>query len=281
MKTTNLIIIWVVLGISLGGCKAIVNKLAFHPDNVNVIPINALPKGIEEFTIETDDKLKITSLFLPAKESDKVVIYFHGNAGNIYHRIPSLIQLRKFGMNVVGVSYRGYGKSEGKCSEDGVYLDGKAIFNYVSEKLGFLQNNVIIIGRSIGTAVAINTAQNKDIGGLILVTPLTSGKAHANAGSLSSVSSIAGDSFNNIGKMKNIKSPILVIHGTKDRVIPHSMGKEIFDAANSKKKLVIIDGAGHNDLQNVHAQKYWSSIFNFLNSANKANAADAKSRAAD
>jgi len=265
MRTINLLMLLVLLGMFLvGGCEVIVNKLAFHPDNVNVIPENELPKGVEEFSIETDDKLIIRSLFLRAKESDKVVIYFHGNAGNIYHRIPSLLRLRQFGLNVVGVSYRGYGKSEGEPSEDGIYLDGKAVFNYVSNKLGFEHKNIIVIGRSIGTTVAINTTQNKDIGGLILVAPLTSGKAHANAGSLSSVSSLAGNSFDNINKIKNIKTPIMVIHGTKDRVIPYSMGKEIFDAANSEKKLVTINGAGHNDLHNVYAKKYWTSIFSFL-----------------
>ena len=266
MKIVTLLKILLVFVIFLSGCKTIVNKLAFHPDNVNVVPTNELPKGIKEFSIETDDKLVITSLFLPAKESNKVVIYFHGNAGNIYHRIPTLMQLQKFGLNVVGVSYRGYGKSEGEPSEEGIYLDGTAIFDYVSRKLGFDYKNIVIIGRSIGTTVAINTTQNKNIGGLILITPLTSGKAHANAGLLSSVSSLAGDSFNNLSKMNSIKIPILVIHGTKDRVIPYFMGKEIFEAATSEKKLVTIEGAGHNDLHSVYAQKYWTSIFNFLKS---------------
>tara|TARA_R110001592_G_C13136386_1_gene746991 strand:+ start:559 stop:1371 length:813 start_codon:yes stop_codon:yes gene_type:complete len=266
MKRFSLILVLVSLGTFIGGCKEIVNKLAFHPDNINVIPENSLPDGIEEFSVETEDHIKIRGLYLPAKESDKVVIYFHGNAGNIYHRIPSLIQLRKFGVNVVGVSYRGYGKSEGEPTEDGVYLDGKATFDYVSKSLGFSHENIIVFGRSIGTTVAINTAQNKDIGGLILVTPLSSGKAHANAGSLSSVSSLAGDSFNNISKMNNIKAPVLVIHGTKDRVIPYSMGKEIFDAANTRKKLVTIEGAGHNNLHDVYGEEYWVPILNFLKS---------------
>ncbi|MFT6908570.1 MAG: fermentation-respiration switch protein FrsA (DUF1100 family) [Oleiphilaceae bacterium] len=266
MKRFSLILVLVSLGTFIGGCKEIVNKLAFHPDNINVIPENSLPDGIEEFSVETEDHIKIRGLYLPAKESDKVVIYFHGNAGNIYHRIPSLIQLRKFGLNVVGVSYRGYGKSEGEPTEDGVYLDGKATFDYVSKGLGFSHKNIIVIGRSIGTTVAINTAQNKDIAGLILVTPLSSGKAHANAGSLSSVSFLAGDSFNNMSKMNNIKTSILVIHGTKDRVIPYSMGKEIFDAANTRKKFVTIDGAGHNNLHDVYGEEYWVPILNFLKS---------------
>ncbi len=197
MKIIGLLNILVVFGMFLSGCKVIVNKLAFYPDNVNVTPVHELPKGVEEFSVETDDGLQITSLFLPVKTSDKLVIYFHGNAGNIYHRIPNLKQLQKSGLNVVGVSYRGYGKSEGKPSEDGIYLDGKAIFNYVSGELGFSHKNIFVIGRSIGTTVAVNTVQNKDIGGLILVTPLTSGKAHANESVLSIVSWLAGDSFDN------------------------------------------------------------------------------------
>ncbi len=266
MKRFRLILVLVSLGTFIGGCKEIVNKLAFHPDNINVIPETSLPDGIEEFSVETKDHIKISGLYLPAKDSDKVIIYFHGNAGNIYHRIPSLIQLRKFGVNVVGISYRGYGKSEGEPTEDGIYLDGQAIFDYVSKRLGFSHKNIIVFGRSIGTTVAINTAQNKDIAGLILVTPLSSGKAHANAGLLSSVSFLAGDSFNNLSKMINIKTPVLVIHGTKDSVIPYSMGKEIFDAVNTRKQLVSIEGGEHNNLHDAFAEEYWVPILNFLKS---------------
>ena len=264
MKKINLFIFLLVFGMVLLGCKPIINKLAFHPDNVNVIPNNNLPQGMEEFVVITEDDVKIKSLYLPVTGSDKVIIYFHGNAGNIYHRIPGLLKLQKFGLNVVGVSYRGYGKSEGNPSEDGIYLDGKAILKYVRENLGFSDKNIIIFGRSIGTTVAINIAQNNKFGGLILISPLTSGMAIAKASGLSSFSSLAGNSFDNITKIKNIKTPVLVIHGTKDRIIPYSMGKEIFDAAESKKEFITIEGGGHNDLHDNFGKEYWSAIFDFL-----------------
>jgi len=251
------------------GCEPLINKLAFHPDNVNVIPTNELPQGIEEMVVVTEDDVRIKNLYLPAPDSKKILIYFHGNAGNIYHRIPSLLRLHKLGLNVIGVSYRGYGKSEGDPSEDGLYKDGEAIFRYAHEKLGFAEKNIIIFGRSIGTTVAINTAQRKNISALVLVTPLTSGKAHANASGLSAVSSLAGSSFDNITKIKNIESPILVIHGTKDRVIPYAMGKEIFSAVNSTKEFVTIKEAGHNNLHTVYAREYWLPISNFLNLSQK------------
>ncbi len=265
MKLISTIFISILTGLLLIGCEYIVNKLAFHPDNINVIPTDKLPYGIQEITINTQDKVKITSLFLSSAESNRLLIYFHGNAGNIYHRIPSLLKLNGFGINVIGVSYRGYGKSDGNPTEKGIYLDGNTIFKYAVEHLGFSKENIIIFGRSIGTTVAINTAQNQNILGLILVTPLTSGKNQAKAGGLGFISSLAENSFDNITKIENVKSPLLVVHGTSDRVIPYSMGREIFDRAKVKKKFVKIEGANHNNLQNVYEQEYWLSIIQFIN----------------
>ena len=136
---------------------------------------------------------------------------------------------------MIGASYRGYGKSDGEPTEEGVYLDGKAIFQYAVEHLGFPKKNIIIFGRSIGTAVAINTAQHQKICRVILVTPLTSGQDQAKAGGFGAISTLAGNSFDNITKLENIESPLLVIHGTNDRVIPYSMGQAIFDRAKVKK----------------------------------------------
>ena len=175
-----------------------------------------------------------------------------------------MLQLHQAGVSVIGVSYRGYGKSEGEPSEEGVYLDGKAIFQYAVEQMGFSMENIIIFGRSIGTTVAINIAQNKNIAGVILVTPFTSGKDQAEAGGLGAISSLAGDSFDNISKVGNIESPLLVIHGTSDRIIPYSMGKEIFEHARVAKKFVTIKGANHNNLHDVYEQEYWLPIIRFI-----------------
>ncbi|NOY72669.1 MAG: alpha/beta hydrolase [Gammaproteobacteria bacterium] len=266
MKIISTFSILILLGFTVLGCELIINKFAFHPDNVNVIPADKLPHGIQEITISTKDKVKITSLYLPSSESDKLLIYFHGNAGNIYHRIPSLLKLSQLGVNVIGVSYRGYGKSDGDPSEEGIYLDGQAIFQYAVERMGFSKENIIIFGRSIGTTVAINTAQNKKIGGVILVTPLTSGKDQAKVGGLWAISSLAGNSFDNFTKIENIDSPLLVIHGTDDSVIPYSMGKKIFDKAKVKKEFVKIKGANHNNLHDVFEQEYWLPIIQFIKS---------------
>ncbi len=264
MRKAGLILPIVILGLTMHGCKFIVNQLAFHPVSVSLLSKSSLPHGIEERFIDTEDQVRIQLLYLPSTGSDKIVIYFHGNAGNIYHRIPDLLQLQRAGVNILGVSYRGYGKSEGKPSEEGIYQDGDAVFKYVTNALGFSHNNIIILGRSIGTAVAINSAKSREIGALILVTPLTSGKAYAKAMGLALFSSLAGNAFDNLTKIKDVKAPLLVIHGTDDRVIPFSMGKQIFDSAQSKKKFIKIEGAGHNNLQANYRQEYWPAIFDFI-----------------
>lgn len=266
-RYSKTLLVPILLGLSVSGCKPVVNDFAFHPDNVSVIPTSELPNGIQEITVTAEDQVKTTSLYLSSSASNKLVIYFHGNAGNIYHRIPSLLTLQKLGVSVLGVSYRGYGKSDGSPTEQGVYLDGKAIFQYAVEQLGFPRENIIIFGRSIGTAVAVNTAQNEQILGLILVSPLTSGRAQAQAAGLGSVASLAGDSFDNLSKVENIEAPLLVIHGTDDRVIPFSMGLEIFDRANVMKVFVKIEGANHNDLEHEFGQEYWPPILRFIEDA--------------
>lgn len=250
--------------VSLSACQPLVDKLAFFPDKVNVLPVNKLPNGIQEVSITTADGLTIKALYLASLESKKVLIYFHGNAGNIYHRIPSLIELHKAGVNVLGVSYRGYGRSEGEPTEAGVYLDGESAYRYAIEELGFSSDNIILFGRSIGTTVAINTAMNKQIEGLILVTPLTSAKEQAKVGGLAWVSMLAGDAFDNFNKIEYIKAPLLVIHGTHDDVIPYSMGETIFDKAHVVKDFVSINGGNHNNLQDKYAKEYWSPIIQFI-----------------
>ena len=263
MKRTSRVLILICL-FFLSGCKAIINKVAFHPDTDQVLQLHELPEGIEELIVTTADEVQLTSLFLPAVNSEKLVIYFHGNAGNLYSRIPSLLQIRAAGLNVIGVGYRGYGKSEGRPSEQGLYLDGETLFEYAKSQLGFSEKNIFILGRSIGTTVAIEVAQRKDIAGLILVTPLTSAKEIAKQSSLAPVAFLAGNALNNLGKLENLQSPLLVVHGTEDGITPYSMGIQIYETALVEKQLVTIEGAGHNNLQDQYAQQYWPPILGFI-----------------
>ena len=173
MKQRLIKILLIALGVGVYGCKPLVNHMAFYPDSTDVPPDHIMPEGVEEFFMTTEDQVRIHGLYLPAAGSEQVLIYFHGNAGNIFHRITGFFQLRSAGVNVVGVSYRGYGKSEGSPSEEGIYQDADAVFDYVTRRLGFSENNIILFGRSIGASVALNLAQHKNLKGMVLVSPLT------------------------------------------------------------------------------------------------------------
>ena len=144
-----------------------------------------------------------------------------------------------------------------------MYIDGKAALEYVTKELGYNLEDVIILGRSIGATVAMHVSQDIDLGGLVLVTPLTSGKEHAQTALPGIFWLLAGGSFNSIGKIENVVCPILIIHGTEDNVIPIDMGRKILELARAEKRMVEIEGAGHNDLSTTYSTVYWPPIHEF------------------
>jgi len=249
---------------ALAGCSNLVNQFAFYPDTRTIIPAEKLPPGVKEIFFTTADKVRLQAYHVTHPTSERILIYFHGNAGNICHRLSDFLNLKNCGINVLAVSYRGYGKSSGKPSEKGIYIDGSAAFDYAMQTLGYSLDNIIIFGRSIGTTVAVHISQHKDIAGLILITPLTSAKAQAKAKGLGLFSFLAGNAFDNLAKILTIKCPMLVIHGTDDEILSFSMGQEIFDQAVVEKRLVPIEGAGHNNLAQVDPEKYWGAIAEFI-----------------
>ena len=251
---------------ALFSCKTLINWFSFYPDTTSMLPEEALPPEVREVFIETGDREKLHSYLLVNKGSKKLLIYFHGNTGNISHRLSDIVRLGHNDINVLAVDYRGYGRSSGKPSEEGIYLDGGAAYRFATGTLGFHDKNIYILGRSIGTTVAIHTSQGRDIAGLILVTPLTSGREMAKELGFRLFSFVAGDSFDNISRIENITCPLLVIHGTKDDLIPFSMGKAVFQKANTEKKFTVIEGAGHNDLSHPSYREYWESIRDFIGS---------------
>ena len=248
----------------LTACNPLVNFFAFHPDDSYILPSEALPPGTEGIFFEAEDGVRIQALHLHNPSSDTITIVFHGNAGNIYRRLNDYRRLRRLGTGVFAVSYRGYAKSEGSPSEAGIYRDGKAAFDYVTKVMGYPPSRIFIFGRSIGSTVATDLAQDKDIAGLILVSPLSSARDQASVMGLGFAAPLTGNAFENDKKIKRLKAPLVVIHGTQDRIIPIGMGRYVFDAAVSQKYFHEIEGAGHNDLSNRFAADYWTVISDFL-----------------
>lgn len=252
--------------IALAGCSAIVNQFAFYPDTKTFIPVEKLPPGVDEIFITTGDQIRLQAYYVKNPADDRLLIFFHGNAGNICHRLPDIIHLKNCGINVLAISYRGYGKSGGSPSEKGIYLDGEAAVDYAVHTLGYPLNQIMIFGRSIGTTVAVHISQHKDIAGLILISPLTSARDHAKAQGLGLFSFLVGNAFDSLSKMQNIQCPLMVIHGTNDEILPFSMGRKIFDQAMVEKFFVAVNGAGHNNLSQVAPEKFWGALASFIRS---------------
>ena len=251
----------------LFGCSSVRNAMTFFPDTESEIPKENIPEYISEKKIETSDKESIQAFYFDHADNSNhsLVIYFHGNAGNLYGRFGYAKKLYEMNQNVLLISYRGYGKSSGRPSEKGIYIDGESAVDFAKDSLGYSEEEITILGRSLGTTVAVNTSQKRNFKGVILITPLTSGKEMATAMGMKSLTSVAGDSFNSIGKINNLKSPILIIHGTDDEVVPYDMGESLFKTYSGIKNLIIIERGRHNNLQDIDSKLFWGEINKFIN----------------
>lgn len=252
------------LCVLLMSCRFLVNFFSFFPDRQDLLPPDRLPPDVEERFIDTEDGEQLQCYWIARPQSRYLLIYFHGNGGNIGHRLPDLRILADMNLNVLGVGYRGYGRSSGKPSEAGIYADGRAALDYAGQVLGFGPGRTILFGRSIGSTVAVNSAVETDVAAVILVSPMTSGKAVGRQGGFGPLAFLAGDAFDNLSRIKRVRSPLLIVHGTADEIIPFAMGRELYAAASEPKTFVPIAGAGHNDLSTSTAGAYWEAVVRFL-----------------
>ncbi|MBR9980688.1 MAG: alpha/beta hydrolase [Desulfatitalea sp.] len=260
----------VLLVVLLGSYPWVINRCAFYPERENPLTGAHLPVGVEEVYIDTADGERLHCYWLPQPDGDRVVIYFHGNAGHIGYRMPELQQLAALGLNVLGVGYRGYGNSSGRPTEAGIYADGRAALHYVTQQRGYALDRVFVLGRSIGSTVAVEIGRAHPIGGMILVTPLTSGKAMARAHGFGLLSIFAGDRFNNLEKITRVRAPLLILHGTEDTITPFYMGQQLYDQAVAPKRFVTLQGGGHNDIGAPGHSAYWDPIAAFIRTPQKA-----------
>jgi fermentation-respiration switch protein FrsA (DUF1100 family) len=251
--------------LAAGGCTGVVDSLAFHPQPIDAERAAAATgEGVQEIRITAADGVSLQAFYLAAEGADQAVLFLHGNGGNAYQRLGYARELYERGYSVLLLSYRGYAKSEGNHSEAGVYLDAEAALRYLREQRGFAEQDTFIMGRSIGTAVAIHVAQGRALAGLILVSPLVTGRAVADDIGLSWFSWMAGDAFDSVGKIRNVTSPTLFVHGDQDRLIPIEQGRALFEACPEPKSFQVVQGADHNNVIHRWSWRFWEMIETFL-----------------
>ena len=181
-------------------------------------------------------------------------IFLHGNAGNLTHRIAHIESITKAGSDILIVDYRGYGKSAGSPSESEIYLDGLAAYDWLVDQYGD-RTPIICHGESLGTAVATDLATRRPCAGLVLEAPLSSRAAVA-ALVVPLVGPLLARGFETARKIRMVESPVLMIHGSNDQIIPQDLGRAVFDAASEPKEFWDVEGAGHNDILHIAGGEY-------------------------
>jgi fermentation-respiration switch protein FrsA (DUF1100 family) len=202
--------------------------------------------GYEEIFLNTEDGLRLHGWYIPAQGSKRALIFFHGNAGNISHRGESVAIFHRLGLNVLILDYRGYGRSQGKPAENGLYKDARAAWRYLTSERGFAPEDIILFGRSLGGAVAAKLAADSQPGGLILESTFSSARDMANIifPILSRLIFIRYR-FDVESHIRRVTCPLLVLHSPYDEIIPFHLGEKIFKAAKEPKLLVRMKG-DHN-----------------------------------
>jgi fermentation-respiration switch protein FrsA (DUF1100 family) len=222
----------------------------------------------EDIIFETQDKVKLNGWFLPGNQKSPYFLFCHGNAGNISHRIDNLILLHRIGLSVFIFDYRGYGKSTGKISEAGLYLDAEAAYQYTAKKASENNNPIVIFGRSLGTIAAVHVATANKCAGVILESAFTCLEDMAAYHyPLPFLSRLLKGRFDNIAGIKRLHQPTLFIHGDRDTSVPYKMGQTLFEAVDAPKAFYTIPCAGHNDTYDIAGAKYTEVLDQFIRDA--------------
>lgn len=209
--------------------------------------------------LKSEDSTKLSATYLLNPKAKYTILYAHGNAEDLGDIKPILEKLRGYGFSVFAYDYRGYGTSEGTPSEQNAYKDIDAAYNYLTQQLKISPDKIIVIGRSVGGGSAVDLAARKPLAGLILESTFTSAFKVKVPFPI-----LPFDKFTNLEKIKKVKSPVLVMHGKADEVIPFSHGEQLFAAAQSPKLSLWVEGAGHNDFDSVAGARYGKILQEFV-----------------
>ena len=263
-------------------------RLVFFPDRyaTNEWDPSRMGVEVEDVFLTTSDGVRLHAWWAPASSFAKAtedkpaeqapgtaltILYFHGNAGNLTNRIENIAFLRQLPANVLAVDYRGYGKSEGRPTEAGVYLDAQAAYDYLFHERGVVPDQLVVLGQSLGVAVAVDLASKRPVAGLILEGGFPSaGRVVQRTMGLPGLHLVIRSKFDSAAKLKEISVPVLVAHCTRDPILPYALGEELYAAANQPKTFVSYDSDYHEPFFFANPADYAARLRAFLETATKA-----------
>ena len=271
MPLQNLLNLLLVVGVVYGAFALYVflmqPRLLYYPDMPGR-ELEATPAAVglayEDVALQTRDGVRLHAWFIPVVQPRATVLFCHGNAGNISHRLDSIRLLHSLGLQVLILDYRGYGKSEGSPSEAGTYRDVDAAWHYLLDMRGIPAGEIIIFGRSLGAAVAADLASRTRPVAVILESGFTS-VADIAAGLYPwlPVRLLSRYRYNNLDKVAQISAPLLVVHSRQDEIIPFAHGERLFERAREPKSFLEIQGS-HNDTFLTSSKAYTHGLKSFL-----------------
>lgn len=214
---------------------------------------------------ETSDGVRLHGWYFPAEKTDApLLIWFHGNGGNLTYRAPMAIELARRGVAVFLFDYRGYGKSEGQPSERGLFRDSLAAFDFATARYGN-GRSVVLYGESLGGPYAADVALKRKACGLIVENSFSSLASIANAIYRPiPIGVLVHRSLRTADWLRSAGVPVLVMHGRNDRVIPFAEGKNIYDALREPKELFISERADHSGIPQIEGDRYYDAVIAFI-----------------
>lgn len=259
------LIVLLVIAILYVGTPMIERYFIYFPQRELLADPSSVGLDFEDARFVTTDGVHLHSWFVPGR-TDATLLWFHGNAGNMSHRLE---QLKLFhdaiGANILIVGYRGYGSSDGTPSEKGFYADALAALSFLTDRADVDEDKFVYYGQSIGAAVATELAARRPPAGLILEAPFTSvadmARHHYR---FFPARFFVRTRFDTLERIESVHTPLLVIHGERDDIVPVEMARQIFDAAREPKRLEFVPGAGHNDIYVVGGKRYLDTLRSFV-----------------
>jgi len=245
------------------------SRFIFFPNDPGRLEGDWNPSGlpVENVWLKTADGVKLHAWWIGADGAAFTFLAFHGNAGNIADRADIYRFLHELPASVLAIEYRGYGRSEGSPSETGLYRDAEAGYSYLTRDKSIDPREIISYGQSLGTGVAAHLAAERRVGGVVLEAPFPSLSAMAQKvfWFLPGANLLVWRQFDTARRLKSINAPLLVVHCTRDPVIPPEMGERVFAAAPGPKSILRIDGDCHEEAALISPQPYRDRLRAFLN----------------
>ena len=252
----------------LSGCwNSFVESMVFFPDTtIEQTPVD-LDLQFEDIWFTSSDSVRLHGWLIPASSPNHLLLFCHGNAGNISHRLDNVRLLHNRGISVFIFDYRGYGRSQGRINEKGFYLDSEAAYEVAREWAEKHRAKLVVFGRSLGGIAATHLGATKHCDGLILESTFTNMGAMARSHyPLPFAETLLKHRLNAVGEIIQVRVPILFFHGDKDRIVSIKLGQKLFEAAPNPKEFVLIPRAGHNDTYFVGGPDYFKKIESFFDS---------------